>query len=101
MGQSKPIQQKTEHKSPHGDTPARKDQPGEGNYDATRRYNKALKEFVDSGQVDEAAEQAAPKNEQEAEQMRRAEAEGKRHAKEEDPQLHRNGKDSKNGGGRH
>ena len=62
---------------------------GEGNYKASRQYNDATKKFVESGRVDEAARNAAPKSEAEASDMRRAEAEGKQHAKEEDPALRR------------
>ena len=45
--------------------------------------------FVESGQVDEAARAAEPNSEAEAMQMAAAEAEGKRHAKGEDPALSR------------
>ena len=62
---------------------------GEGNYKASRQYNDATKKFVESGRVDEAARNAAPKSEKESQDMRAAEAEGKRHAKEEDPALNR------------
>lgn len=62
---------------------------GEGNYQATRDYNERTKRFIDSGKVDEAARDAAPDSEAEALQMAAAEAEGKRHAKEEDPALAR------------
>ena len=36
---------------------------GEGNYKASRQYNDATKKFVESGRVDEAARNAAPKSE--------------------------------------
>jgi hypothetical protein len=62
---------------------------GEGNYQATRDYNMRTKRFIESGQVDKAAHDAAPDSEAEALQMAAAEAEGKRHAKEEDPALQR------------
>ena len=62
---------------------------GEGNYQATRDYNERTKRFVESGQVEQAARDAAPGSEAEALQMAAAEAEGKRHAKEEDPALER------------
>jgi hypothetical protein len=62
---------------------------GEGNYEAARRYDEAQKRFVDSGRVDEAAEQAAPKNQAEADALRRAEEAGKSHAKDEDPDIER------------
>ncbi len=60
---------------------------GEGNYDATRRYDKAARDFVQSGQVDGAARAARPTSTEEAEALRRAESEGKSHSKGEDPAL--------------
>ena len=60
---------------------------GEGNYKATRDYNERTKRFVESGQVEQAAENAAPHDEQEAAEMRQAEDIGRSHAKEEDPAL--------------
>ena len=62
---------------------------GEGNYQASRDYNERTKRFIESGKVDEAARAAEPGSEAEAVQMAAAEAEGKRHAKEEDPALSR------------
>jgi hypothetical protein len=67
---------------------------GEGNYKASRQYNDATKKFVESGRVDQAAHDAAPSDEVDAQQMASAEAEGRRRAKEEDPALRRDsGKD--------
>ena len=63
------------------------DVQGEGNYEATRRYDKATTDFVKSGKVDEAAREARPKSEAEARELRQAEEEGKSHAKGEDPAL--------------
>lgn len=68
-----------------------KNEYGEGNYKASKQYNQATKQFVESGRVDEAAREAAPQDEAEAAQMAAAEAEGKRRAKEEDPALRRQG----------
>jgi len=65
---------------------------GEGNYAASRDYNERTKRFVESGQVEQAARDAAPDSEAEALQLAAAEAEGKRHAKEEDPALSRKAK---------
>ena len=62
---------------------------GEGNYAASKQYNDATRDFARSGRVDEAARNAAPQSDAEALQMQAAEAEGKRHAKGEDPALHR------------
>jgi hypothetical protein len=60
---------------------------GEGNYKASREYNEKTKEFVESGKVDDAAREAAPQDDAEARELERAEREGKRRAKEEDPAL--------------
>ena len=58
------------------------DLQGEGNYDASRRYDKAAREFVQSGQVEEAARNARPISEREADELRaRAEREGLSHSK--------------------
>lgn len=54
---------------------------GEGNYTAGRRYDKAQEEFAKSGQVDDAARRAAPQSEEEREAMKKAEEEGRRHAR--------------------
>ncbi|NDZ14190.1 hypothetical protein C7T35_28275 [Variovorax sp. WS11] len=71
--------------------PKSPDLQGEGNYDATRRYDKATTDFVQSGKVDQAARDARPKSEAEAEAMKKAEQEGKSHAKGEDPALRKGG----------
>lgn len=62
---------------------------GEGNYAASKQYNDATRDFARSGRVDEAARNAAPQSDADALQMQAAESEGKRHAKGEDPALHR------------
>jgi hypothetical protein len=59
----------------------KKDVHGEGNYEATRDYNKRTKEYLESADVTEDAKKAAPRTEQEAREMEQAEAAGKRHAK--------------------
>ena len=71
-----------------------KDLQGEGNYDATRRYDKAARDFAESGQVDDAARAAEPRDAAEAEQLKRAEEVGKSRSKGEDPAL-RKGKAQK------
>ena len=70
---------------------------GEGNYKASRQYNDATKEFVESGRVDKAAQQARPTSDDEAREMARAEAEGRSHAKEEDPALRKDGAKEREG----
>jgi hypothetical protein len=66
-----------------------KGEHGEGNYKASRQYNEATKQFVESGRVEDAAREAEPKDEVQAAEMANAEAEGRRRAKEEDPALRR------------
>ena len=65
-------------------TPSKDQVQGEGDYDAGRRYDKAAREFAESGRVEPAAHDAEPKSEAEAEALRRAEDEGKSHSKGED-----------------
>lgn len=50
---------------------------GEGNITAARRHRKSAEKFVESGAVDRAARDAAPANDEEARQLREAEAAGK------------------------
>ena len=68
-------------------TPDKDAVQGEGDYEAGRRYDKASREFAESGKVEPAAHDAVPDDAREAEDMERAEAEGKSHAKGEDPLL--------------
>ena len=65
---------------------------GEGDYQAARRYDKAQRDFAESGKVDQAARDAQPTSAEEADELRRAEREGKSHAKGEDPALDKPGK---------
>jgi hypothetical protein len=62
---------------------------GEGDYEATRRYRKRTDEFLKNNDVAKAAVRAAPQSKREAEDMKAAEAAGKRRAKGEDPALRR------------
>jgi hypothetical protein len=62
---------------------------GEGNYQASREYNEATRNFVESGRVDEAARRAAPASAREQASLEQAERAGKRRAKGEDPLLAR------------
>lgn len=72
--------------------PAKDEVQGEGDYNAARRYDKAAREFAESGKVEDAAREAQPTSPQEAEELNRAEREGKSHAKGEDPLLNNPGK---------
>jgi hypothetical protein len=56
---------------------------GEGDYVAARRYDKAAREFAESGKVEPAAREAAPDSPQQAEELKRAEEIGKSHSKGE------------------
>ena len=71
------------------DQQAQKNVHGEGNYAASKQYNDATRDFVKSGRVEKAAKDAAPASDADALQMQAAEAEGKRHARGEDPSLNR------------
>jgi hypothetical protein len=55
---------------------------GEGNRTAAKQYNEAQRKFVESGKVEEAAKDAEHALEtEEAETLKRAEEEGRSHAK--------------------
>jgi len=58
---------------------------GEGNYEASRQYNKATKKFVESGKVDQAARDAAPRDAGEAAEMKQAEQAALLRAKDSPP----------------
>ena len=60
---------------------------GEGSYTGSKNYNERTKKFVESGKVDKAAREAAPKSEQEAREMKNAERAGRKRAKDEDPAV--------------
>jgi len=60
---------------------------GEGNYKASREFDEAEREFVQSGKLDEGIRNAAPKSEAEQREMESAEEQARRRAKEEDPAL--------------
>jgi hypothetical protein len=62
---------------------------GEGDYEATRRYRKRTDEYLNNNDVEKAALRAAPTSAKEAEDLKAAEAAGKRRAKGEDPALRR------------
>lgn len=63
---------------------------GEGNRTAARAFNADEHRFVESGQVEEKAREAEQALDgSEGQQLRRAEEEGKRHSKGEDPLLNK------------
>ena len=55
---------------------------GEGSYTGSKDYNERTKKFVESGKVEQAANDAQPQSEQEAREMRKAERTGKQRAKD-------------------
>jgi hypothetical protein len=55
-------------------------QHGEGNYQATRDYNRGVKEHLRTHDVEREARDAAPRSDEEAREMREAEDLGKRKA---------------------
>ena len=61
---------------------------GEGNREADRRYRKATREFVESGQAEQSAE-PAPASPEERRELENAERTGRKKAKEKDPAVTR------------
>lgn len=68
-------------------TPTPDTNQGEGDKDAARRYNEDQTEFVKSGAVPDAARRAAPRSDEEADDLLQAEQTGRRKAKGEDPTV--------------
>jgi len=64
-------------------TPKKDEVQGEGDYEAARRYDKAARDFAESGKVEPAAHEAAPESAAQAEEMKQAEDIGKSHSKGE------------------
>jgi hypothetical protein len=65
---------------------------GEGSRTAARAYDKATRDFIASGKVEDAAREAAHDLDgDQAKALREAEAEGLRHSHGEDPALRRKG----------
>ena len=68
-------------------------QYGEGNYKATRDYNRGLKEHVQNHDIEKEARDAAPKSEEEGNGMEEAERAGRERARgqsakdEDDPNV--------------
>lgn len=54
---------------------------GEGNYEAAKNYREGAEQHAKSGKVEQEARDAAPDSKAEREEMKRAEAEGRSHAK--------------------
>jgi len=66
---------------PKAGQPQREQQMGEGSYEATRDYQKNIGEYLKKADVEKDAEAAKPRSEGEAEQLERAEEEGRSHAR--------------------
>ena len=63
---------------------------GEGSQSGARDYDERTRKFVESGQVEKKAKEAEKAIESpEGDALRKAEEEGKKHAKGEDPKLRR------------
>lgn len=56
---------------------------GEGSYSATRDYQKSVKNYLATADVEKDARDAAPDNAAEARDMEKAEEEGRKHAKKQ------------------
>jgi len=54
---------------------------GEGNYTAARRHRKSAERFVESGRVEKAAHDAAPKDPAEQSELQQAEQDGRARAR--------------------
>ena len=78
---------KPDAKTPPSNAPAKDAMSGiqgEGNYEATRRYNAGVKDHVQHHDMDKDAREAAPKNATEAKEMEEAERIGKSRSRGED-----------------
>lgn len=60
------------------------DVQGEGNYEAAREYDDAQRAFVESGKVEQAARDAAPKSAEEERELLDAEREGRSRRKSDE-----------------
>ncbi|QJR15521.1 hypothetical protein [Usitatibacter palustris] len=60
---------------------------GEGNYEATRKYNDGVMEHMRNHDIEQEARDAEPRSESEAQEMKDAEIEAGRRSKGEDPAL--------------
>jgi hypothetical protein len=58
-------------------------QMGEGSYEATRDYQKNIKEYMKKADVEADAQKARPRSDQEARELQDAEKEGRSHSKGE------------------
>jgi hypothetical protein len=68
---------------PKPDAAKPQQQMGEGSYEATRDYQKNIKDYLKDANVEADAEAARPRSEEEARQLDKAEQEGRSHSKGE------------------
>jgi hypothetical protein len=70
---------------PQNEPDQKGDIQGEGDKRSARRYNEEQREFVEGTDIDEKSRAAAPEDEDEEQELRRAEDEAGKRAKEHDP----------------
>ena len=58
---------------------------GEGDYEATHRYQKEIGDFMQSADIEQLAHEAAPRSKEEEQQLRSAEERGRERSKGDDP----------------
>ncbi|MEO5671605.1 MAG: hypothetical protein ABIR26_13000 [Ramlibacter sp.] len=68
---------------PRKSAPQGQQQMGEGSYEATRDYQKNIKDYLEKADVEADAEAAKPRSEQEQRELDQAEEEGRSHSKGE------------------
>jgi hypothetical protein len=78
---------KPQNDKPSKDSGAKPGPYGEGNYEATRQYNKGVKEHMDKHDIEKEARDAAPKSDAEAKEMLDAEREAASRSKAESPNV--------------
>jgi hypothetical protein len=69
----------------------KKPEKGEGDYEATRRYDRAVTEYLETEDAEESARKALEEVERDEPRYRKAEEDGKRRSAGEDPELYRKG----------
>lgn len=80
---SDPVQQQEGSSDFQSGPGAQQQQMGEGSYEATRNYQKDIKQYMDKADVKADAEASRPRSEGEARDLEEAEREGRSHSKGE------------------
>jgi len=78
---------KPQNDKPSKDSGAKPGPYGEGNYEATRQYNKGVKDHMEHHDIEKEARDAAPKSDAEAKEMLEAEQAAARRSKAESPNV--------------